>query len=63
MAVELKSSTMSEAVMNPYCDPTRRYVEVHSKESDELTVLLEKLLLVARRDVHALTRAVKERPR
>ncbi len=49
--------------MNPYCDPTRRYVEVHSKESDELTVLLEKLLLVARRDVHALTRAVKERPR
>ena len=63
MAVELKSSTMSEAVMNPHCDPTRRYVEVHRKEADELAVLLEKLLLVARRDVQSLTRTVRERPR
>jgi hypothetical protein len=49
--------------MNPHCDPTRRYVEVHRKESDELTLLLEKLLVAARRDVHALTRTVRERPR
>lgn len=63
MAVELKSFTMSEVVMKPHCDPTRRYVEVHSKESDELTVLLEKLLLVARRDVHTLTRTVRRCPR
>jgi len=49
--------------MDRHRDATRRYVEVQRKESDELALLLEKLLLVARRDVHALTRAVRERPR
>ncbi len=63
MVVELKSSTMSEAVMDRHRDATRRYVEVQRKESDELTLLLEKLLVAARRDVHTLTRTVRERPR